>query len=172
MNIPGPFLVHSHSIPIPFPVHSQSIPVFPTQSQEWQEYSLGMNQECPRPFRILVPLLINVGKRFTLVRIEPMTLWCCKASTVAHCATRPFLVWHNKLYLVSNCSASRHLRLGTATGDRRHSLTTSILDDDNNTGAKNNTTRGSPVAAAPAPSPAVASTAPAPSPGPRRRSGP
>src|ERR1700678_3536517 len=41
------------SIPGSFLVHSQSIPVFLTQSQEWQECSVGIHQECPG----LVPVI-------------------------------------------------------------------------------------------------------------------
>src|ERR1700678_950815 len=47
------FSEYSWSIPGSFLVHSQSIPVFPTQSQEWQEYSVGIHQECPG----LVPVI-------------------------------------------------------------------------------------------------------------------
>ena len=39
------------------------VPIFLAQSQEWQEYSTGMNQECPRPFQIPVSLLINIGEK-------------------------------------------------------------------------------------------------------------
>jgi hypothetical protein len=61
------------------------------------------------------------------VRIEPLTTCNHKSSTVDHCATRPLMPNHNKYYLLSICSASRHLRLGSATGDLRHSaLTTTV----------------------------------------------
>jgi hypothetical protein len=64
---PAIFSVYSWSIPSPFLF-------FRLKEQEWQEYSVGIHQECPEPV-LVIPLLliIIINNKNKSLRTEPRT---------------------------------------------------------------------------------------------------